>query len=123
MLTPSSRCRRRDRGAGHRDPASRADAEAFIAPLADAETTHCVRRTCLLARARRQPGYRSAATRSSRMASSGCAASSPRRTARRWSADELRGNPQDDETIGRLLAQMLRDKGADPILEKLACAS
>ena len=38
-------------------------------------------------------------------------------------ADELRGNPQDDETIGRLLAQMLRDKGADPILEKLACAS
>ena len=32
-----------------------------------------------------------------------------------------------DETVGtipgRTLAQMLRDKGADPILEKLACAS
>jgi hydroxymethylbilane synthase len=37
-------------------------------------------------------------------------------------AGELRGNPRDDETIGRTLAQMLRDQGADPILEKLACA-
>jgi hydroxymethylbilane synthase len=33
---------------------------------------------------------------------------------------ELRGAPEDDESIGRILAQMLRDQGADAILEKLA---
>jgi hydroxymethylbilane synthase len=33
---------------------------------------------------------------------------------------ELRGAPEQDEFIGRALAQMLRDQGADAILEKLA---
>ncbi len=33
---------------------------------------------------------------------------------------ELRGAPEEDESIGRTLAQMLRDQGADAILEKLA---
>jgi hydroxymethylbilane synthase len=33
---------------------------------------------------------------------------------------ELRGAPDDDESIGRILAQMLRDQGADAILEKIA---
>jgi hydroxymethylbilane synthase len=33
---------------------------------------------------------------------------------------ELRGAPADDESIGRILAQMLRDQGADAILEKIA---
>jgi hydroxymethylbilane synthase len=33
---------------------------------------------------------------------------------------ELRGAPEDDESIGRILAQMLRDQGADAILEKIA---
>ena len=33
---------------------------------------------------------------------------------------ELRGAPEDDDLIGRTLAQMLRDQGADAILEKLA---
>jgi hydroxymethylbilane synthase len=33
---------------------------------------------------------------------------------------ELRGAPEQDESIGRTLAQMLRDQGADAILAKLA---
>ncbi len=33
---------------------------------------------------------------------------------------ELRGTPEQDEAIGRTLAQMLRDQGADAILAKLA---
>ena len=36
---------------------------------------------------------------------------------------ELRGSPDQDEVIGRTLAQMLRDQGADAILEKLASCS
>ncbi len=35
-------------------------------------------------------------------------------------AGELCGAPSDDEAIGRALAQMLRDQGADAILEKPA---
>jgi hydroxymethylbilane synthase len=33
---------------------------------------------------------------------------------------ELRGNPADDEGLGLQLARLLRAKGADAILEKLA---
>ncbi|MFO1344855.1 MAG: hydroxymethylbilane synthase [Rhodocyclaceae bacterium] len=104
--------------------ASRADAEAFIAPLADAETTHCVRAERAFSRALggscQVPlgGY--AIIENGQLWLRGFVAT-PDGT--EMVADELRGNPQDDETIGRLLAQMLRDKGADPILEKLACAS
>ncbi|MBK7955214.1 MAG: hydroxymethylbilane synthase [Candidatus Accumulibacter sp.] len=39
---------------------------------------------------------------------------------RQMLAGELRGAPADDESIGRALAQMLRDQGADAILEKPA---
>lgn len=35
-------------------------------------------------------------------------------------AGEVRGSPEDDESLGCLLAQMLRDQGADAILERLA---
>ena len=34
---------------------------------------------------------------------------------------ELRGNPADDEALGRQLAETLRAQGADAILAKLAC--
>jgi hydroxymethylbilane synthase len=33
---------------------------------------------------------------------------------------ELRGQPADADTIGRALAQILRDQGAEAILAKLA---
>ena len=36
---------------------------------------------------------------------------------------ELRGQPSDADAIGRILAQMLRDDGADAILEKLAACA
>jgi hydroxymethylbilane synthase len=39
---------------------------------------------------------------------------------RQMVAGDLRGAPEDDESIGRRLAQRLRDQGADAILEKLA---
>jgi hydroxymethylbilane synthase len=35
-------------------------------------------------------------------------------------AGELRGNPTDDEALGRQLAETLRAQGADAILQKLA---
>jgi len=104
--------------------AARADAEAFIAPLADAETTHCVRAERAFSRALggscQVPlgGY--AIIENGLLWLRGFVATPD---GKEMVADELRGNPQDDETIGRTLAQMLRDKGADPILEKLACAS
>ena len=103
--------------------AARADAAAFIAPLADAETTHCVRAERAFSRALggscQVPlgGY--AIIENGQLWLRGFVATPD---GKEMVAGELRGQPQDDETIGRTLAQTLRDQGADTILAKLACA-
>jgi hydroxymethylbilane synthase len=82
--------------AGHRTGrAAMRTMAAVVAPLNDPETAHCVKAERAFSRALggscQVPlgGY--AVPRAT--ASSGCAASSRRRTARRWSAAKLRGNP------------------------------
>ena len=105
--------------------ASRADAEAFIAPLADAETTHCVRAERAFSRALggscQVPlgGY--AIIENGQLWLRGFVATAD---GREMVAGELRGAvgkvAGDDEALGRQLADQLRAQGAGVILEKLA---
>ena len=100
--------------------ATRADAAAFIAPLADAETTHCVRAERAFSRALggscQVPlgGY--AIIENGQLWLRGFVATPD---GKEMVSGELRGAPADDDMIGRTLAQMLRDRGADAILAKL----
>jgi hydroxymethylbilane synthase len=104
--------------------AGRADAEAWIAPLRDAETTHCVRAERAFSRALggscQVPlgGY--AVLENGQLWLRGFVATPD---GRQMVSGELRGAPEDDESIGRQLAQALRDQGADAILAALAKAS
>lgn len=103
---------------------SRADAAAWIAPVNDLETTHCVRAERAFSRALggscQVPlgGY--AVLENGALWLRGFVATSD---GRQMVSGELRGAARDDEVIGRQLAQVLRDQGADAILASLAACS
>ena len=96
-------------------------AAALVAALNDAETAHCVRAERAFSRALggscQLPlgGY--AVLENGELWLRGFVATPD---GKQMVSAELRGAPQDDESIGRILAQMLRDQGADAILEQLA---
>ncbi len=102
-------------------PAGRPDAEALVAALNDPETAHCVRAERAFSRALggscQVPlgGY--AVLENGDLWLRGFVATPD---GKEMVSAELRGAPEDDEKIGLILAQMLRDQGADAILEKLA---
>jgi hydroxymethylbilane synthase len=94
---------------------------AVVAPLNDAETAHCVKAERAFSRALggscQVPlgGY--AIIENGQLWLRGFVATPD---GKEMVSGELRGQPADADTIGRALAQMLRDQGADAILAKLA---
>jgi hydroxymethylbilane synthase len=101
--------------------AARADATAWIAPLNDPETAHCVRAERAFSRALggscQVPLGAYAILEDGQLWLRGFVATPD---GRQMVSGEWRGVPQDDESIGRRLAQRLRDQGADAILATLA---
>ena len=101
--------------------AARADVAAWLAPLADATTTHCVRAERAFSRALggscQVPlgGY--AEIHGPVLRLRGFVASPD---GQRLVAGELSGAPADDEAIGRALAEQLKARGAAEILSALA---
>lgn len=95
-------------------------AAALVASLNDPETAHCVRAERAFSRALGGScqiplgGY--AVLENGELWLRGFVATPD---GQQMVSAELRGAPEDDESIGRILAQMLRDQGADAILEKL----
>ncbi|OJW48153.1 MAG: hydroxymethylbilane synthase [Candidatus Accumulibacter sp. 66-26] len=122
VLTPEQSLPAPGQGAlGIEVPAGRPDAEALVAALNDPETAHCVRAERAFSRALggscQVPlgGY--AVLENGDLWLRGFVATPD---GKEMVSAELRGAPEDDEKIGLILAQMLRDQGADAILEKLA---
>ncbi|HEX5802724.1 MAG TPA: hydroxymethylbilane synthase, partial [Azospira sp.] len=101
-----------------------ADAAAWVAPLNDPETAACVAAERAFSRALggscQVPlgGY--AIIDNGDLWLRGFVATPD---GKEMVADELRGKPEDADTIGRILAQRLRDQGADAILAKLAACA
>ena len=99
----------------------RADAAAWVAPLNDPETAHCVKAERAFSRALggscQVPlgGY--AIFDQGQLWLRGFVATPD---GQEMVSDDIRGNPADDEALGRELAARLRTKGADAILQKLA---
>ena len=99
----------------------RADAAAWVAPLNDPETAHCVKAERAFSRALggscQVPlgGY--AIFDQGQLWLRGFVATPD---GQEMVSDDIRGNPADDEALGRELAARLRAKGADAILQKLA---
>ncbi|WP_301100584.1 hydroxymethylbilane synthase [Propionivibrio sp.] len=100
---------------------ARSDVVAWVAPLNDVETMHCVRAERSFSRALggscQVPlgGY--AILQNGQLWLRGFVATSD---GRKMVSGELRGAPEDDESIGRVLAQQLREQGAEAILATLA---
>ena len=100
---------------------ARADVAAWIAPLHDAATAHCVRSERAFSRALggscQVPlgGY--ALLDAGRLWLRGFVASPD---GKQMICGELVGEPENDETIGRQLADWLRERGADGLLACLA---
>ncbi len=122
LLTPEQSLPAPGQGAlGIEVLAARADAAAWIAPLNDPETAHCVRAERAFSRALggscQLPlgGY--AVFEGGELWLRGFVATPD---GRQVVSGELRGAPDDDEAIGRRLAQQLREQGADAILACLA---
>lgn len=122
VLTPEQSLPAPGQGAlGIEVPAGRLDAEALVAALNDPETAHCVRAERAFSRALggscQVPlgGY--AVLENGDLWLRGFVATPD---GKEMVSAELRGTPDEDEKIGLILAQMLRDQGADAILEKLA---
>lgn len=104
--------------------AGRDDALAWVAPLNDAETAHCVKAERAFSRALggscQVPlgGY--AILENGQLWLRGFVATPD---GKQMVSGELRGNPADDEALGRQLAAELRERGATAILAQLAsCA-
>jgi len=122
VLTPEQSLPAPGQGAlGIEVVSGRLDAVALVAPLNDPDTAHCLRAERAFSRALggscQVPlgGY--AILDNGELWLRGFIATPDGQ----YVADaELRGAPQDDEALGRALAQRLRDQGADAILEKLA---
>lgn len=122
VLTPEQSLPAPGQGAlGIEVPTGRPDAEALVVALNDPETAHCVRAERAFSRALggscQVPlgGY--AVLENGDLWLRGFVATPD---GKEMVSAELRGAPEDDEKIGLILAQMLRDQGADAILEKLA---
>ena len=102
--------------------AGRADAAAWIVPLNDVETAHCVGAERAFSRALggscQVPlgGY--AIIENGQLWLRGFVATP---NGRQMVSGEVRGVPKDDEALGQRLAQCLRAQGADAILATLAC--
>ncbi len=100
---------------------ARAEILALTAPLNDRHSAHCVRAERAFSRALggscQVPLAAYALLENDRLWLRGFIATPD---GRRVIAGDLHGAPEDDESIGRVLAQMLRDQGADAILEKLS---
>ena len=94
---------------------------AIVAPLNDPETAHCVKAERAFSRALggscQVPlgGY--AIIDGGQLWLRGFVATAD---GKEMVSGELRGNPADDEALGRQLAETLRAQGADAILQKLA---
>ncbi|MBL8406256.1 MAG: hydroxymethylbilane synthase [Candidatus Accumulibacter sp.] len=99
----------------------RADIMALLGPLNDHESAHCVRAERAFSRALggscQLPLAAYAVLENGRLWLRGFIATPD---GRQMVAGDLHGAPEDDESIGRRLAQRLREQGADAILEKLA---
>lgn len=101
--------------------AGRADAEAWVAPLNDPETAHCVKAERAFSRALggscQVPlgGY--ALLENGQLWLRGFVATPD---GKQMVSGERRGNPADDEALGRQLADELRSRGAEAILAQLA---
>lgn len=101
--------------------AGRADAEAWVAPLNDPETAHCVKAERAFSRALggscQVPlgGY--AMLENGQLWLRGFVATPD---GKQMVSGERRGNPADDEALGRQLADELRSRGAEAILAQLA---
>ena len=99
----------------------RTDIMALLGPLNDRESTHCVRAERAFSRALggscQLPLAAYAVLENDRLWLRGFIATPD---GRQMVAGDLHGAPEDDESIGRRLAQRLREQGADAILEKLA---
>ncbi|MFB0934517.1 MAG: hydroxymethylbilane synthase [Propionivibrio sp.] len=99
----------------------RADVAAWIAPLHDAATAHCVRSERAFSRALggscQVPlgGY--ALLEAGKLWLRGFVASPD---GKQMISDELAGEPENDEILGRQLADRLRERGADALLACLA---
>ncbi|WP_091940160.1 hydroxymethylbilane synthase [Propionivibrio dicarboxylicus] len=102
----------------------RDEVAAWLAPLHDADTAHCVRAERAFSRALggscQVPlgGY--AVIEAGQLWLRGFVATSD---GRRMVAGDLRGRPEDDEVLGERLAQQLRAQGANEILAALACGA
>ncbi len=125
ILTPEQSLPAPGQGAlGIEVPSDRADAAAWVAPLNDAETAACVTAERAFSRALggscQVPlgGY--AIIEAGSLWLRGFVATPD---GKEMVSGELRGQPSDADAIGRILAQMLRDDGADAILEKLAACA
>lgn len=101
--------------------AARPDIVALLAPLNDAGSAHCVRAERAFSRALggscQVPLAAHALLENDRLWLRGSIATPD---GRQMLVGELHGAARDDESIGRVLAEKLRDQGADAILEKLA---
>ncbi len=99
---------------------ARADIVALTAALNDRESTHCVRAERAFSRALggscQVPLAAYALIENDRLWLRGLIAT---QDGRQMLVGDLHGMPEDDESIGRMLAQILRDQGADALLEKL----
>lgn len=102
-------------------PTARVDLLALVAPLNDTATAHCVRAERAFSRALggscQIPLAAHAVLERSGLWLRGWIATPD---GRHCLHGELRGAPEDDESIGLGLARMLRERGADAILRKLA---
>ncbi|MBO3701742.1 MAG: hydroxymethylbilane synthase [Candidatus Accumulibacter sp.] len=102
-------------------PAQRADLIALVAPLNDPAAAQCVRAERAFSRALggscQLPLAAHAMLEGGLLWLRGFVALPD---GRQLLAGELRGAPDDDEAVGRALAQMLRDQGAGAILDELA---
>lgn len=102
-------------------PAERADVIALVAPLNDADSAHCVRAERAFSRALggscQLPLAAHAVLDNGLLWLRGWIATPD---GRQRVSGELRGSPVDDEALGCLLAQRLREQGADAIIAVLA---
>jgi hydroxymethylbilane synthase len=100
---------------------ARAEVLALTTPLNDRDSAHCVRAERAFSRALggscQIPLAAYALLENDRLWLRGFIATLD---GRQVIAGDLRGAPEDDESIGRALAQMLREQGADGILEQLS---
>ena len=102
-------------------PCGRTDLIELVAPLNDPAAAHCVRAERAFSRALggscRLPLAAHAILEGGVLWLRGFVATLD---GKKFLAGELHGLPEDDESVGRGLAQVLRDRGADAILKEIA---